>query len=109
MNKVLNRYEDFGKIIETLSSRNMEDDSYYVQYVLSPYMQALGYDVFDIDETERMFNGDKYKVKGVETEYGDDISFIFCYGIYCRDLKYHNNFISYILLYNIIYNKTIYY
>lgn len=109
MNKVLNRYEDFGKIIETLSSRNMEDDSYYVQYVLSPYMQALGYDVFDIDETERMFNGDTYKVKGVETEYGDDISFIFSLGDYRQELQDHDNIRAYILFDKETKSITLYY
>lgn len=109
MNRVLNRYEEFGKIISTLSERNMEDDSYYVQYVLSPYMQSLGYDVFDIDETERMFSGDTYKVKGVETELGEPINFIFSLGDYRGRLTEESNVRAYILFDKETKSITLYY
>ena len=109
MNKVLNKYEDFGKIISTLSDRNMSDDSYYVQYVLSPYMQALGYDVFDIDETERMFNGDTYKVKGFDPDLGDTIYFIFSLGDYRSEVVNDYNVRAYILFDKETKSLTLYY
>lgn len=111
MNKVLNRYEDFGKIINTLIDRGMEDDSYYVQYVLSPYMQALGYDVFDIDETERMFHGDTYKVLGIEPEsVGEQpIHFIFSLGDYREELKEEDNIRAYVLFDKGTKSITLYY
>ena len=111
MNKVLNRYEDFGKILNTLSDRGMEDDSYYVQYVLSPYMQALGYDVFDIDETERMFNGDTYKVLGIDTGEIDEeaIHFIFSLEDYREELKDEDNVRAYILFDKGTKSITLYY
>lgn len=109
MNKVLNRYDDFGKIIKTLSDRDMEDDSYYVQYVLSPYMQALGYDVFDIEETERMFAGDTYKVKGASVDLGEDIYFIFSLGDYRSRVIEDYNVRAYVLFDKGTQSITLYY
>lgn len=108
MSKALNRYEEFGKILDTLSSRNMEEDVYYNQYVLSPYMQGLGYDVFDIDETERMFDGNTYKVKGVEDELGEDIFFIFSLDDY-RERVEEDNVRAYVLFDKDTKSVTLYY
>lgn len=109
MNKVLNKYEDFGKIIDKLSSKGMEDDSYYVQYVLSPYMQALGYDVFDIDETERMFSGDTYKVLGIQTDDGEMINFIFSLKDYRNELEDTDDVRAYVLFDKETKSVTLYY
>lgn len=105
----MNSYEDFENIFEELERRGMEDTPYYIQYVLSPYMGALGYDVFDMDEVSRLFEGDTYKALGVEDDIEGSIYIIFSLGDYREKVQNMDGVRAYVHINKETYSITLYY
>lgn len=103
------KYEEFNALLGKLSDKNMEDDTYYGQYVLSPYVRDLGYDVFNLDETERLFSGDTYKILGTIDEDDEPIYFVFSLGDYRRQVEDMDGVRAYILIDKETKSITLYY
>lgn len=109
MRKELNSYEDFERIFKELEDRGMEETPYFIQYVLSPYMGALGYDVFDMDEVSRLFEGDTYKALGVEDDIEGSIYIVFSLGDYRQKVQDMDGVRAYVHINKETSSVTLYY
>lgn len=70
-------YRDVENRINLLKERGTVRDDMVMQYILSPYVQSLGYNIFNLEEVEKVDDG-TYKVTVFEDEDVQDlIYFIF--------------------------------